>query len=85
MARLINAEVMGFFATPRNVTASIAAWLSAPKDGLWRLLDPCCGEGVAASDLAASLGGRVQTWGAELSPKRAERAAAVLDKVHNAA
>jgi len=85
MARLINAEVMGFFATPRNVTAQVAAWLSAPQDGLWRLLDPCCGEGVAASDLAASLGSRVQTWGAELSPKRAERAAAVLHKVHNAA
>lgn len=86
MARLINAEVMGFFATPTSVTASIAEWLTAPEgDKLWRLLDPCCGEGVAAAQLATALGGQVQTWGAELSPKRAERAAQVLNKVHNTA
>lgn len=86
MARLINAEVMGFFATPQNVTAMLAEWLQAPAgDKMWRLLDPCCGEGVAAADLARALGGNVQTWGADLSPKRAERAAQVLNKVHNTA
>ncbi len=86
MARLINAEVLGFFATPPSVTALIAEWLQAPQgDKMWRLLDPCCGEGVAAAHLAATLGGPVQTWGVELSPKRAERAATVLDKVHNTA
>ncbi len=88
MARLINAEVLGFFATPPNVTALVAEWLTAPseKEGpLWRLLDPCCGEGVAAAQLAASIGGAAQTWGVELSPKRAEQAAQVLDKVHTTA
>ena len=88
MARLINAEVLGFFATPPNVTALVAEWLTAPseKEGtLWRLLDPCCGAGVAAAQLAASIGGSAQTWGVELSPKRAEQAAQVLDKVHTTA
>ena len=86
MARLINAEVLGFFATPPSVTALIAEWLQAPQwDKMWRLLDPCCGEGVAAAQLVTTLGGPVHTWGVELSPKRAERAATVLDKVLNTA
>ena len=86
MARLINAEVLGFFATPPSVTARIAAWLQAPPgEQMWRLLDPCCGEGNAAAQLAAAVGGTVQTWGVELSPKRAARAAHVLDKVLNTA
>lgn len=86
MARLANAEVMGFFATPPTVTDLVAAWLQAPaEDKPWRLLDPCCGEGVAAAQLASALGGQVQTWGVELSEKRAAQAAQVLDKVHPAA
>ena len=86
MARLINAEVLAFFATPPSVTALVAEWLQAPQgEKLWRLLDPCCGEGRAAAHLATTLGGPVNTWGVELSPKRAERAATVLDKVHNTA
>ena len=86
MARLINAEVMGFFATPPEVVTRIARWLQPPAGtGLWRLLDPCCGEGAAAAQVAETLGGTVQTWGVELSPKRAAVAGQVLDRVHTTA
>ncbi len=86
MARLINAEVMGFFATPPEVTARIARWLRPPPgQRMWRLLDPCCGEGVAAAQLAAALGGEAQTWGVELSPRRAEVAGRALNRVLNTA
>ncbi len=81
MARLANAEVMGFFATPPTVIDLLVPWLTAPTAKPWRLLDPCCGAGAAAAQLAAALGGSVQTWGAELSPQRAAQAAQVLDKV----
>jgi len=86
VARLINAEVMGFFATPPEVVTRIARWLQPPAGtGLWRLLDPCCGEGAAAAQVAETLGGTVQTWGVELSPKRAAVAGQVLDRVHTTA
>jgi hypothetical protein len=86
MARLINAEVLGFFATPPTVTTLLAEWFAPPAgDKLWRLLDPCCGEGVAAAQVATAVGGQVLTWGVELSPKRATRASQVLDKVLNTA
>ncbi|MFP4345919.1 MAG: DUF6573 family protein [Anaerolineales bacterium] len=88
MARLRNAEVMGYFPTPPTVTTLIARWLKAPgaEDGCrWRLLDPCAGEGAAARQLVDTLGGNVESWGVELSPQRAARAAEVLDKVYNTA
>jgi predicted RNA methylase len=86
VARLINAEVMGFFATPPEVVARIARRLRPPTGmGLWRLLDPCCGEGAAAAQLAQGVGGTVHVWGVELSPKRAEVAAQVLDRVQTTA
>ena len=87
MARLINAEVMGFFALPPVVGTMISRWLRPPddKDALWRLLDPCAGEGAAARQIADLVGGNCQTWGVELSPRRAAQAATVLDQVHNTA
>ncbi len=84
MARLINAEVMGFFATPPVVTDLISTWFTAP-DAQWRLLDPCCGEGVAAAHLATAIGGTAQTWGVELAPQRAAAASERLDQVFNTA
>jgi len=87
MARLINAEVMGFFALPPVVGAMISRWLRPPddKNALWRLLDPCAGEGTAARQLADLVDGNCQTWGVELSPRRATQAATVLDQVYNTA
>ena len=53
------------------------------KDGFVRLLDPCCGEGLALAHLAARLreqtGAVIQTWGSELHPGRAAEAATRLD------
>jgi SAM-dependent methyltransferase len=86
MARLINAEKMGFFATPPRVTALITQWLQAPQgENLCRLLDPCCGEGVALAQIAEALSGKCETWGVELSPARAAAAGERLDRVYNTA
>jgi hypothetical protein len=43
----------------------VARWLRPPDDenALWRLLDPCAGEGAAARQLADLVGGNCQTWG----------------------
>ncbi len=87
MARLINAEKMGFFACPTSVVELISRWLSAGKQAV-RLLDPCAGEGKALAQLAASLqtqGAVTETWGVELSPARAREADQVLDRVFNTA
>jgi hypothetical protein len=46
-----------------------------------RLLDPCAGEGTAASILAKAL--NCQSWGAELSPARAALAAEKMDRLFN--
>jgi len=48
-----------------------------------RLLDPCCGEGEIASLLGKLL--NCETWGCEIFPYRAEKAAARMDKCHSAA
>ena len=45
------------------------------------LLDPCAGEGTAASILAKAL--HCQSWGAELSPARAALAAEKMDRLFN--
>ncbi len=47
-----------------------------------RLLDPCAGEGTAASILAKAL--NCQSWGAELSPARAALASEKMDRLFNA-
>jgi hypothetical protein len=83
MARLHNRVVMGYFPTPQTIIELISRWLEPAGEETWRLLDPCCGKGEAAR-LADLVGGDCQTWGVELSPKRAEEAARVMDVVHNA-
>jgi tRNA1(Val) A37 N6-methylase TrmN6 len=47
------------------------------------ILDPCAGEGEIASLLGKLL--NCETWGCELFPYRAEKAAARMDKCHSAA
>ena len=68
---------MGFYATPPTMTTKILRRLSFA--GPARLCDPCCGEGVALSQVGqAAFPGSI-TYGVELDGKRAERAKAVLD------
>ena len=74
-------EKMGYYPTHENVARVILTYISpAPERG--RLLDPCCGEGTAAQMLGNSL--NCETWGSELSYKRAEIASRVMNKVHQA-
>ena len=75
---------MGYYPTPLSQVALIASWLNAESGKPVRLLDPCVGQGEALAALAQALaqqGVRVETWGVELSPGRAEKAAARLDRV----
>ncbi len=83
MARLQNRVVMGYFPTPETVIELISQWLEPAGEETWRLLDPCCGKGEAAR-LADLVGGDCESWGVELSPRRAEEAAQVMDRVFNA-
>ena len=61
-----------------------ASWFIPPLAGTrGRLLDPCAGEGEIASLLGKLL--NCETWGCELFPFRAEKAAVRMDKCHSAA
>ncbi|MBN1179936.1 MAG: hypothetical protein JXD18_12045, partial [Anaerolineae bacterium] len=82
--RLAGQEKMGYYPTPISQVALVASWLGVEPGKPVRLLDPCVGEGEALAALARALvqqGARVETWGVELSPGRAEKAAACLDRV----
>ena len=61
-----------------------ASWFTLLPAGICgRLFDPCAGEGEIASLLGKLL--NCETWGCELFPYRAEKAAARMDKCHSAA
>ncbi len=90
MARLANAIKMGYFRTPASVIERIASWLTfepgqrEQQQTGWRLLDPCAGRGEA-TELLDDVDGPCESWGVELSPKRAQAAAERMDRVFNAA
>lgn len=72
MARLESRAVAGYFRTPDRVTAAIGRHIQVVAGGgkrEVRLLDPCAGEGIAASELAQVL--EAQSYGIELSADRA--------------
>jgi hypothetical protein len=82
--RLAGQEKMGYYPTPLSQVTLVASWLGVEPGKPVRLLDPCVGEGEALAALAQMLAeqdARVETWGVELSPGRAEKAAACLDRV----
>jgi hypothetical protein len=87
MARLAAVEKGEYYPTPLSVVERVAQALSpaSGERGVIRLLDPCCGEGLALEALGQHLaqhsGKTVQTWGVEISPERAKEAAARLDLV----
>ena len=72
-------EKMGFYATSDYVAQILKTYFKPADSG--RLLDPCAGEGTAASILAKAL--NCQSWGAELSPARAVLAAEKMDRLFN--
>ena len=73
-------EKMGYYPTSNPVADLLKTYFIPAETG--RLLDPCAGEGIAASILAKAL--NCASWGAELSPARAALAAQKMDKVFNA-
>ena len=72
-------EKLGYFPTANQVAELLKTYFKPADSG--RLLDPCAGEGTAASILAKAL--NCQSWGAELSPARAALAAEKMDRLFN--
>ena len=77
--RLSGQIKMGYYPTPASTLPLITSYLSAARPDTARLLDPCCGEGEALAYVAQHLATQ-DTWGAELSPDRANAARNVLGK-----
>ena len=83
----------GFYPTPDRVVEMIASLVETPGSGYYnrgktlRILDPCCGAGEAAAQLAntmsasASMPAPIETFGVELHKERAEEAGTLLDHV----
>ena len=72
-------EKMGYYPTANHVAELLKTYFKPAESG--RLLDPCAGEGTAASILAKAL--NCQSWGAELSPARAALATEKMDRLFN--
>lgn len=82
--RLAGIEKGGYYPYPSHMAEATASWfipLAAGTRG--RLLDPCAGEGEIANLLGRLL--NYETWGCELFPYRAEKAAVRMHKCHSAA
>ncbi|MEP0805619.1 MAG: DEAD/DEAH box helicase [Chloroflexota bacterium] len=73
-------EKMGWYPTSTRVAELLTTYFKSAESGC--LLDPCAGEGMAASILAKAL--NCQSWGAELSPSRAALASEKMDRLFNA-
>ncbi len=93
MARLAAQAQAEFYPTPPSVVDLIAQHLEVRpgKHRLYRIFDPCVGDGQAVARLAQrlrqqapELDADLQTWGVELHPGRAAEAAARLDEVLDA-
>lgn len=74
--RLNGAKKMGFFPTPLNVVEQIKNLIKFPE-GMATILDPCCGDGVALSELAQD---NAITYGIELDQIRSKQAKEKLDR-----
>jgi len=72
-------EKLGYYPTTTQVADLLKTYFNPAETG--RLLDPCAGEGTAASILAKAL--NCQSWGVELSPARAALASEKMDRVFN--
>ena len=78
MTRLASTAKAGFFPTPERVIEWITRFVIPSANGS-RLLDPCCGEGVAASTVAVAW--QLESYGIEIDAERAVEASGRLHRV----
>jgi hypothetical protein len=69
----------GFYPTPPDVVNIIRTWVGEKMAGPRRLLDPCCGTGEPAAQIAAAAG--CDAYGIEINTERALTAKKLLSKV----
>jgi predicted RNA methylase len=69
----------GFYPTPSKVVDIIKTWIGEKTPGPRRLLDPCCGTGDPAAQIATAAG--CDSYGVEINTDRAKAAKNLLSKV----
>ena len=69
----------GFYPTPPEVVEIIQTWVGEKMPGPRRLLDPCCGTGDPAAQIATAAG--CDAYGVEINTDRAKTAKNLLSKV----
>ena len=69
----------GFYPTPPKVVDIIKTWIGEKMPGPRRLLDPCCGTGDPAAQIATAAG--CEAYGVEINTDRAKTAKNLLSKV----
>jgi predicted RNA methylase len=69
----------GFYPTPSKVVDIIKTWIGEKMPGPRRLLDPCCGTGDPAAQIATAAG--CDAYGVEINTDRAKTAKNLLSKV----
>ncbi len=79
MARLASIAKAGYYPTPERVTEWVTRYVRPCNVAGGKLLDPCCGEGIAAATMAAAC--ELESYGVELDLERANAASLRLDHV----
>lgn len=70
----------GYYPTDSETTQRIIGALRSCEDGIMRILDPCCGEGVILAECKHALGpDRTEAYGIEYDEERAWHAKGLLD------
>ncbi|MEC9362390.1 MAG: DUF6094 domain-containing protein, partial [Pseudomonadota bacterium] len=76
-----NFAKAGYFPTDADTLSRILSALEPCAAGSMRILDPCCGEGVALAECQAHLGAeRVEAFGVEYDEDRAWHAKSLLNR-----
>ncbi len=71
----------GYFPTDEETLSRILQAIEGPEEGRLRILDPCCGEGVALAECKHHLGPeRTEAFGVEYDEDRAWHAKQLLDR-----
>ena len=78
MTRLASTAKAGFYPTPERVTEWIAQYVAPAVSG-GKLLDPCCGEGIAAQFVSRAW--NLEAYGIEIDAERALEASERLHRV----